>query len=82
MTLDARDKNDSNFGGNEKVYDGFGNRMLDHMLYGFGTCVFVHGQSGTCKSITIVSLISTPSEQSLLPRLPNDIFAAVRPDAE
>ena len=40
------------------------------------TCVFAYNQSGTGKSITIVSLMSTPSEQSLLPRLPNDIFAA------
>ena len=40
------------------------------------TCVFAYGQSGTGKSITIVSLMSTPSELSLLPRLLNDIFAA------
>ena len=40
------------------------------------TCVFANSQSGTGKSIIIVSLMSTPSEQSLLPRLPNDILAA------
>eukprot|EP00450_Noctiluca_scintillans_P036574 CAMPEP_0194551960 /NCGR_PEP_ID=MMETSP0253-20130528/96483_1 /TAXON_ID=2966 /ORGANISM="Noctiluca scintillans" /LENGTH=1024 /DNA_ID=CAMNT_0039399425 /DNA_START=22 /DNA_END=3096 /DNA_ORIENTATION=+ len=76
VLLDARDKNDPNFGGNEKVYAGFGRRMLDHMLDGFGTCVFAYGQTGTGKSTTIVGLMSPPSEQGLLPRLLNDIFDA------
>jgi len=76
VLLDARDKSDPNFGGNEKVYAGFGRRMLDHMLDGFGTCVFAYGQTGTGKSTTIVGLMSPPSEQGLLPRLLNDIFDA------
>uniref|UniRef100_A0A7S1AGJ9 Kinesin motor domain-containing protein n=1 Tax=Noctiluca scintillans TaxID=2966 RepID=A0A7S1AGJ9_NOCSC len=74
--LDARDKNDPNFGGNDKVYAAFGRRMLDHMMDGFGTTVFAYGQTGTGKSTTIVGLMSPPSEQGLLPRLLNDIFAA------
>ena len=75
VRLDARDKNDPNFGGKEKVYDGFWSRMLDHMMDGFGTCVFTCVETGMGKSITIVSLMSPPSEQSSLPRLLNDIFA-------
>jgi len=74
--LDARDKNDPNFGGNDKVYNAFGRRMLNHMMDGFGTTVFAYGQTGTGKSTTIVGLMSPPSEQGLLPRLLNDIFAS------
>ena len=50
--------------------------MLDHMMDGFGTCVFAYGQTGTGKLTTIVGLMSPPSEQGLLPRLLNDIFTA------
>lgn len=54
-----------------KVFDALGEQVVESVLAGFDTCIFSLGQTGTGKTYT---LLGTPEDPGLLPRLANRLL--------
>eukprot|EP00913_Durusdinium_trenchii_P010965 g10291.t1 len=51
VAMDSTDPNSPEY---ERCYELMGERMVQHMLQGFNTCLFCYGQTGTGKTTTIM----------------------------
>lgn len=52
--MDSTDPLSSDYVSQEKCYEIMGQRMVEHMMQGFNTCLFCYGQTGTGKTTTIM----------------------------
>jgi len=68
------DRNSPNYWTQERVYNFFGKRMIEHALQGFHSAVFAYGQTGTGKTTTVMGDLDPPSEHGLLLRLLADLL--------
>ncbi|CAK9092549.1 unnamed protein product [Durusdinium trenchii] len=73
--MDSTDPNSPEYVSQERCYELMGERMVQHMLQGFNTCLFCYGQTGTGKTTTIMGNDKPRSERGLLMRLVDDVFA-------
>lgn len=75
VAMDSTDPNSPEYVSQERCYELMGERMVQHMLQGFNTCLFCYGQTGTGKTTTIMGNDKPRSERGLLMRLVDDVFA-------
>lgn len=68
------DRNSPNYWTQERVYDFFGKRMIEHALQGYHSAIFAYGQTGTGKTTTVMGDLNPPSEHGLLLRLLADFM--------
>ncbi|CAE6928635.1 unc-104 [Symbiodinium sp. CCMP2456] len=73
--MDSTDPNARSYVSQDKCYQMMAKRMVDHVLGGYFSCLFCYGQTGTGKTTTIMGKVEPVSEQGLLLRLMNDLFA-------
>ena len=59
------------FSDQRRVYERAGLPALKHGLRGFNVCIFAYGQTGSGKTYT---MLGTPAEPGLAPRLCDDLF--------
>ena len=57
------------------VYDVIGKRILDNATQGYNSCLFAYGQTGSGKTYT---MMGTPSDAGIIPRLCVDLFKRAR----
>ncbi|CAJ1386875.1 unnamed protein product, partial [Effrenium voratum] len=75
--MDSRDRSSANFVSQERCYQLMAEKMVEHALQGYSTCLFCYGQTGTGKTTTILGRNKPLSEQGLLLRLVTDLFKEV-----
>ncbi|CAE7448035.1 unc-104 [Symbiodinium sp. CCMP2592] len=73
--MDSTDPDSKSYVSQDKCYQMMAKRMVDHVLGGYFSCLFCYGQTGTGKTTTIMGKVEPVSEQGLLLRLMNDLFA-------
>eukprot|EP00439_Symbiodinium_sp_Y106_P062254 s2597_g9.t1 len=73
--MDSTDPDSRSYVSQDKCYQMMAKRMVDHVLGGYFSCLFCYGQTGTGKTTTIMGKVEPVSEQGLLLRLMNDLFA-------
>eukprot|EP00929_Paragymnodinium_shiwhaense_P067785 TRINITY_DN34083_c0_g1_i1.p1 TRINITY_DN34083_c0_g1~~TRINITY_DN34083_c0_g1_i1.p1 ORF type:complete len:1357 (-),score=345.87 TRINITY_DN34083_c0_g1_i1:52-4122(-) len=73
--MDSTDRTSANFTSQERVFEIFGLRMVDHALSGYNSAIFAYGQTGTGKTTTIMGDAQPPEERGLLPRVIYELFA-------
>ncbi|XP_030243670.1 kinesin-like protein Klp98A isoform X2 [Drosophila navojoa] len=69
------DPEDSHFATQEQVYSDLGNDVVDCAYEGYNACVFAYGQTGSGKTFT---MMGTPSNPGLIPRICEELFARMR----
>ena len=75
--MDSSDATSGSFVSQERCYQLMAEKMVEHSLQGFSTCLFCYGQTGTGKTTTILGKPEPTSEQGLLLRLVTDLFQQV-----
>lgn len=65
------DRSDSHFAPQEDVYKELGLPLLESSFQGYNGCIFAYGQTGSGKSY---SMMGTPDEKGLIPRLCDGLF--------
>ena len=76
--MDSSDATSGSFVSQERCYQLMAEKMVEHSLQGFSTCLFCYGQTGTGKTTTILGKPEPTSEQGLLLRLVTDLFQQVK----
>ncbi|KAH8417585.1 hypothetical protein KR222_002302, partial [Zaprionus bogoriensis] len=69
------DAEDSHFATQEQVYSDLGNDVVDCAYEGYNACVFAYGQTGSGKTFT---MMGTPSNPGLIPRICEELFTRMR----
>ncbi|XP_017849029.1 kinesin-like protein Klp98A isoform X1 [Drosophila busckii] len=69
------DEEDSHFATQEQVYSDLGNDVVDCAYEGYNACVFAYGQTGSGKTFT---MMGTPNNPGLIPRICQELFARMR----
>lgn len=72
-------ENDRHYRGQEEVFDQLGLSVLDSAFQGYNACIFAYGQTGSGKSFT---MMGSPHEKGLIPRLCDAIFERIRVQTE
>ena len=75
--MDSTDATSARFVSQERCYQLMAEKMVEHALRGFSSCLFCYGQTGTGKTTTILGKPEPISEQGLLLRLVTDLFEQV-----
>eukprot|EP00055_Hartaetosiga_balthica_P000719 m.137305 g.137305 ORF g.137305 m.137305 type:complete len:909 (+) comp11535_c0_seq1:75-2801(+) len=73
------DKEDSNFTGQEKVFDDLGSEVLTAAYDGYNACVFAYGQTGAGKSYTMMGY---GEDVGLIPRICEGLFARAAEESD
>lgn len=68
-------ENDAHYHSQEHVFQQLGLSVLDSAFQGYNACIFAYGQTGSGKSYT---MMGTPHEKGLIPRLCDTIFERIR----
>ncbi|XP_037956915.1 kinesin-like protein Klp98A isoform X2 [Teleopsis dalmanni] len=69
------DEHDSHFVTQEQVYNDLGTDVIDCAYQGYNACVFAYGQTGSGKTFT---MMGTPDNPGLIPRICQELFARMR----
>nr|XP_017035125.1 kinesin-like protein Klp98A isoform X2 [Drosophila kikkawai] len=69
------DAEDPHFATQEQVYSDLGNDVVDCAYEGYNACVFAYGQTGSGKTFT---MMGTPNNPGLIPRICEELFARMR----
>ncbi|XP_050341543.1 kinesin-like protein Klp98A [Bactrocera neohumeralis] len=69
------DEHDSHFATQEEVYSDLGTDVIDCAYEGYNACVFAYGQTGSGKTFT---MMGTPDNPGLIPRICQELFARMR----
>ncbi|KAM8703883.1 hypothetical protein ACLKA7_008503 [Drosophila subpalustris] len=69
------DAEDSHFATQEQVYSDLGTDVVDCAYEGYNACVFAYGQTGSGKTFT---MMGTPNNPGLIPRICEELFARMR----
>ncbi|XP_017092096.2 kinesin-like protein Klp98A isoform X2 [Drosophila bipectinata] len=69
------DAEDQHFATQEQVYSDLGNDVVDCAYEGYNACVFAYGQTGSGKTFT---MMGTPNNPGLIPRICEELFARMR----
>ncbi|XP_030370145.1 kinesin-like protein Klp98A isoform X2 [Scaptodrosophila lebanonensis] len=69
------DVEDPHFATQQQVYDDLGTDVVDCAYEGYNACVFAYGQTGSGKTFT---MMGTPSNPGLIPRICEELFARMR----
>ncbi|XP_034489136.1 kinesin-like protein Klp98A isoform X2 [Drosophila innubila] len=70
---------DSHFATQEQVYNDLGTDVVDCAYEGYNACVFAYGQTGSGKTFT---MMGTPKNPGLIPRICEELFARMRVSQE
>eukprot|EP00759_Apiculatamorpha_spiralis_P024666 PhF_6_TR27945/c0_g1_i1/m.41204/K17914/KIF13; kinesin family member 13 len=62
------------FAGQDIVYQHMGHATLENVLNGYNACVFAYGQTGSGKTY---SMMGTPSDPGLIPRICQNLYGAI-----
>lgn len=76
--MDSTNARSVDFVSQERCYQLMAEKMVEHALQGYSTCLFCYGQTGTGKTTTILGKSKPSSEQGLLLRLVADLFQQVK----
>ncbi|KAM5148311.1 kinesin-like protein KIF14 [Mantella aurantiaca] len=67
-------KTDSNYAGQEEVYEKLAVPLLESSLQGYNACLFAYGQTGSGKSYTMMGF---DEEVGIIPRFCNQLFSRI-----
>eukprot|EP00040_Diaphanoeca_grandis_P036360 m.231560 g.231560 ORF g.231560 m.231560 type:complete len:1168 (+) comp33603_c2_seq1:217-3720(+) len=65
------DDKDSNFVGQEQVFESVGVGVIDNSFEGYNSCIFAYGQTGSGKTYTMMGMDSDPG---VIPRLCTSLY--------
>lgn len=65
------DRSDSNYAGQEDLFDDLGKPLLDNAFAGYNNCIFAYGQTGSGKSY---SMMGYGPEEGVIPKICRDMF--------
>ena len=68
------DKNDSNYAGQDNLFNDLGNPLLDNAFGGYNNCIFAYGQTGSGKSY---SMMGYGEEAGVIPKICRDMFERI-----
>ncbi|EPS31426.1 hypothetical protein PDE_06381 [Penicillium oxalicum 114-2] len=68
------DKNDSNYAGQDNLFDDLGTPLLDNAFSGYNNCIFAYGQTGSGKSY---SMMGYGQEYGVIPRICQSMFMRI-----
>jgi kinesin family protein 1 len=68
------DKNDSNYAGQNNLFEDLGDPLLDNAFQGYNNCIFAYGQTGSGKSY---SMMGYGKEIGIIPMICQDMFRKI-----
>ncbi|KAF8934782.1 hypothetical protein EDD21DRAFT_213248 [Dissophora ornata] len=68
------DKKDTNYAGQQRLYDDLGVELLNHSFNGYNTCIVAYGQTGSGKSY---SMMGYGEERGIIPLSCHELFRRV-----
>ncbi|KAF9319375.1 kinesin-like protein Klp8 [Podila horticola] len=68
------DKKDSNYAGQQRLYDDLGVELLNHSFNGYNTCIVAYGQTGSGKSY---SMMGYGEDRGIIPLSCHELFRRI-----
>ncbi|KAF9911779.1 kinesin-like protein Klp8, partial [Lobosporangium transversale] len=68
------DKNDSNYAGQQRLYEDLGVELLNHAFSGYNTCIVAYGQTGSGKSY---SMMGYGEDRGIIPLSCHELFRRI-----
>ncbi|KAF9123040.1 kinesin-like protein Klp8 [Mortierella sp. GBA39] len=68
------DKNDSNYAGQQRLYEDLGVELLNHSFNGYNTCIVAYGQTGSGKSY---SMMGYGEDRGIIPLSCHELFQRI-----
>ena len=65
------DRGDSNYAGQDDLFDDLGKPLLENAFAGYNNCIFAYGQTGSGKSY---SMMGYGEEEGVIPKICRDMF--------
>ncbi|KAI6243778.1 Kinesin-like protein [Aphelenchoides fujianensis] len=78
-SFDSNDVENPAFATQEHVFEAIGGPVLENAFNGYNACVLAYGQTGSGKSYT---MMGTPNDPGLIPRLCNRMFARIQSESD